>query len=308
MSEIILKEVSYRRLKNGQYIVVSYDTSPIVVDEEIVTVLSKPDVSYIEKDEDLFKALKEANFFLNSDNEKYSKTIPKEGNSMLWKFSQYTMIVIGLLSFVSIIISILFLGIPTGDKIIPHNVPILNVIIFIFAFRVIVGLLHELMHMVYGRNLGAKLGGLGFNISKGIAFVKMNHIWVWSFLPRFSALFAGIAFDMFILAILSSLAQIFYNNWMLVTASSVLWVSIIWQLQFYKNCDGHLIAKNILDNPFIHIDAHDKDLKNTKDARVWRRLCIIGYIFSFIIIIFWLIPFLMSIFYYFFDNVTFTFF
>jgi|AKZA01.1.fsa_nt_gi hypothetical protein len=293
MDNLILKKIYSRRLRSGEYVIVAHESSPLVIDEETIKPLLQGDISQLKQEEDVINVFKEANFFSEIvDN----KNIPEEKKTKKSKTMIFFLFLVGTVSLICIITSIFIIGVPTGNKILPSDISMLTFLIFIIFFYPIVALLHELMHMIFARTLDLEFGGLGLDLSKGVAFVSMNHIWAWSFWPRIAALSAGIVSDLTLLAFFS-LMQIFYDSWILTTASAILWSQIIWQFQFHRNCDGHLIALMAIDDPFIHINAFNQDVEKTKYTSIWKLLSVLGYIVSAILILFWIIPFVINFLY-----------
>ena len=90
-----------------------------------------------------------------------------------------------------------------------------------------------------------------------------------------------------------------FDNWMIVSGASILWLKILWQFGFHRNCDGHSLAMTILDDPLIDLDTSnlESNIKNKK-LYIWKVLKVFGYMIDLLLIIFWLIPFLVSLFNY----------
>lgn len=294
----LLKPIAFRKLKSGKYIVLADNTDPLVIDEALAKSLIQGEHSLEGYNEEFISILRESGFFIESSN--YIQAVPNERNDFMWHIMRRVLFFIGILSFSVILFTIPFIGIPIGNKIISSKVSIWVLSFFILIFSVITTLQHELMHIVYARTWMYKSKGLHLVVKKATAVVSMTHIWVWSFWSRLAAISAGIIFDLLLLAIFSC-AQLFYNNWIIVTAASILWIRILWQFRFHKNCDGQLIAMTILDNPMVDIDANNVENNNTlkdKDIQLWRRLKKIGYLIDLILLMFWVIPFLENIIYY----------
>jgi len=292
--DFLIKQIYARKLKNGNWVVLAANSDILVVDEATAKSLVQSDDSVYRHDDEAKNLLKESGFLTELSD--YNQFIPDEKICLKWKILRYGLISIGMVSFIIMLIVTPLIGIPNGSSIIPNNVPLWITIIFMLFFSASTTLLHELMHMIYARTWSFKTGGIHLRVKKATAVVSMTHIWVWSFLTRFSALIAGIISDLFLLTCFSC-AQLFFDNWMLITASSILWMRILWQFGFHRNCDGQLIAMTVLDNPMVAIDSNyinSNDEKN-KDIQIWKKLKIIGCVIDMILFLFWLVPFIISI-------------
>ncbi|WP_100332622.1 hypothetical protein [Bacillus xiapuensis] len=286
---LFLKPVFSRKLKSGKWIVLAEEAVPLVVDEELAKCLAQSRDELECYSEDVLNILKENGFYADSSTE--MKKLPKESTSLQWKLARGILFIIGALSSITVLVLTLFYGVPSGSKIINDSVPLLINILYIVIFSLSTTLVHELMHVIFARTFGYKAGGLRLQFSKAKATVSMTHIWLWSFLSRFAALSAGVIFDFFLLACLS-LVNLVITNWMLTAAISILWLRIIWQFRFHKNCDGQLIALSVLDNPMLALEQTDEA---DKDVQTWRKLKIIGYLVDAIIVVYWLIPLFWSL-------------
>lgn len=96
--------------------------------------------------------------------------------------------------------------------------------------------------------------------------------------------------DIFLLACFF-IGNMLLPNWMISLGISILSLRIIWQFRFHKNCDGQLIVLSILDDPTLAIESEDN---NSRNARIWMKLKIIGYCVDLFIIIYWILPFCWS--------------
>lgn len=133
------------------------------------------------------------------------------------------------------------------------------------------------------------------SIKKSMATVNMTHIWVWSFLGRVAAVSAGIMSDLLILCICSILG-LYNDSWIILAAASILWVRILWQFRFHRKTDGRLILMLLLDNPVIALgNENDADFTYEKDVLIWKVFQVIGVLVEIAVVVFWGIPFVLSI-------------
>lgn len=226
-----------------------------------------------------------------SESSAYNRQIPEDKKNIIWNLMRYGLIFTGIISLIAVITVTPLVGIPLGYDILPEGVPLGNAVIFIVFVSMFTTFLHECMHMIY-----AQSKRLHLQINKSIAVVSMSHIWVWSFFSRITALAAGIIFDLFLLACMTCL-QLFFDSWMLVTSSSILWVRILWQFGFHRKCDGQFIAMAVLDNPVISKDVitSGNTLKKDEDRKLWNRLIRVGYMVDAIIFLFWIVPLIIRL-------------
>ncbi|WP_017471377.1 hypothetical protein [Amphibacillus jilinensis] len=284
MTEYDLKPVSVRQLKNGMWIVLAEDTTPLVVDEAFARALTEHGA--LSAYDDALSILKDNGFYKEVSSE--IKSLPKEPSSLNWKISMYLLFIIGLMSAMVAFILTAFNGLFTGIDIMNAPTPVFITIPFIIIFSLATTLVHEFMHVVFARSHRSMFGGIRLKFLQAKAYVSMTHIWVWPLTARLAALSAGLVFDFFLLASLL-IIQLFTTNGLLATAISIQWLRITWQFRFHKNCDGQLMALSILDNPTVAIEKTDHSIR---DVRMWRRFEIIGHLVNLFIFIYWIFPLL----------------
>jgi len=291
-----LKHIYKRKLKGGDWVVLAAGSDPLVVSEEVARELTNKNTLIDDFDADIASVLRDSGFIEKL--QQSTKRIPEEGAGLKWSIFRFGLLVVGVISFAVVLFVTPIIGLPVGSKIITNEVPLWLNLLFVLFFSVSTTLLHEFMHMLYARTLRNKSNehGLNLEVKKSTATVSMTHIWVWSFISRITALVAGIAIDLLLLSC-CSIAQLFFDSWLFVTASAVLWIRILWQFRFHKNCDGQLIAITIFDNPMIAIDARDKpnNSQNRKELVAWRGLSYCGYITNIVLLLGWVIPFILNI-------------
>lgn len=114
-------------------------------------------------------------------------------------------------------------------------------------------------------------------------------------LGRVAAVSAGIMSDLLILCICSILG-LYNDSWIILAAASILWVRILWQFRFHRKTDGRLILMLLLDNPVIALgNENDADFTYEKDVLIWKVFQVIGVLVEIAVVVFWGIPFVLSI-------------
>ncbi|TFJ76082.1 hypothetical protein [Carnobacterium maltaromaticum] len=284
MSNLIsLKPICKRKLKSGEYIVLSEHSDPIVVDAEIVAILELETFNCDNYHSEFIEILDESGFFEPTEGLDYFK----ERTTKKWRIARKGLLLIGNISLISIIVSIFFIGIPTGDKLISKEMAIESNLGFIFGFSIVTTGIHELMHIIFANSWKKIKIGVKVTITKATVTVAMSHIWVWSFLSRFAAISAGLIFDLCLLAVLSY-AQFFYDSKFLPIASAVLWIRILWQLQFQKRNDGQFLVSTSIDEPTAEFNL-------VTENHIVKKITILGYFISLLLIVFWFLPFIYQL-------------
>jgi len=287
MENLILKPISYRALKNGQWALLADGSEFLVIEKNTL----KEILAFIEKKEELndelVKLLTDEGFTTEEAN--YLETVIEEGKSTNWKLLHIILYTTGVVSISSLLVSLIFIGIQNPINVIPLNVSALITIPFAILFLLISAGIHELMHVIYGRTYN-KVGSISLKVRKATATVSLTHVWLWSLKSRLAALSAGLVWDFLLLAILMQV-QVFFNHWALSLSGYLLWVRVFWQFRFHKNSDGRLIAMNLIDNPLIEEDSKDEQ-KNNNDVVLWKKLKIIGYLIEGLVLVLLVLPFI----------------
>lgn len=274
--DLQLKPISYRLLRTGEYILIVAGKEPLVVNDTFFQAIKHKhyfsDFTDSEKD-----ILFESGFFCRSID--YSLYIvPQETIGVFTTLKKVLLFIVQILSIMTILYSFSVSQALTSIQKITFEIPILQIITYILLFTFLSTVIHELMHMFYANTFRMKRGGLKLHFLKSVATVSMTHIWVWSsFSSRIAAVAAGVVSDTFILAIITMIRLNGYH-WMLDMSIYILGLKIMWQFGFHRNCDGHILALLIFDNPLIMQDAKDKNNFNRKDVTIWRWLIRIGYL------------------------------
>ena len=283
-----LNPISYRKLKNGSWILLASKDEPIVVDKETKDILLNKTLDPTLYEDGFTQILREGGF-IESTSEKNTE-LCKESSTKVWLFLRIMILSIGLTSLISVLISIFIFRVPIGDSLLPKDIPIGKSLLFALVFSLATTTIHELMHITFGESWH-KTHKFNIFATRSVATVSLSHIWTWSLLGRIAAVCAGMAIDLFFLTILTY-AQVWINSWMLIVACSLLWLRILWQLRLHKRSDGQLLISICLDDPFLN-----SELKT--HSNLLNRMTIIklfGYFFSLILISIWLIPFILRIF------------
>lgn len=293
--KMTLKKIFSRKLKNGNYVILAADSEPLVVEEEFALCISQDSNVLANCDENVIDTFKDSGFFedtlLDADT-----VIPEEPNGKKWNVLRQGMTIISVIALFYVLMCIPLTGIPIGNRIIPAKVPMWLSVTFMTVFSLITTMLHELMHMLYAKTWKGKNGGVKIVLRKSMATVTMTHIWVWSFWGRVTAVSAGIMSDLLILC-LCSVIGLYKDSWIVSAATSILWVRILWQFRFHRKTDGRFILMLLLDNPVIALEGKsDTDFSGKKDILIWKVFQIIGVFVGLAVVIFWGIPFLLSIF------------
>lgn len=287
-AKITLKTIFSRKLKKGNYVILAADSEPLVVGEEFImnrNVLANCDESVI-------SVFKDSGFFTDMLSD---AVIPEEPTGKQWDLLRQGVFVILVLSLLGVLMTIPFSGIPFGNRIIPPNVPMCMSIIFMVGFSIATTMIHEVLHMFYANTWKKQNGGVKIVLRKSMATVNMTHIWVWSFWGRLAAVSAGIMSDLLILFVCSIL-RLYYDSWIIMAATSILWIRILWQFRFHRKTDGRLILMLLLDNPVIALEnENDAAFTYKKDVLIWKVFRVVGVLVEIAIVVFWGIPFLLSI-------------
>ena len=164
------------------------------------------------------------------------------------------------------------------------------------AFAATTTMIHELFHIIYSRNWKNLSRSFHISLKKSVVTVSMTYIWVWSLLARVCAVLAGIILDVILLAVFS-ISRLLFDNWIVLSAISILWVRVLWQLRFHKNCDGRLFAMLLLDTPLIDdMEEYADNAVYKKTVFIWKILNYVGKIVNLAIVVFWIIPIIVNIF------------
>lgn len=288
-----IKPISHRKLKDGNWIIVADESNLLVVDEGTGLSLVDNSKNINEYDTEIIDILKENGFIGNS--KILTKKVPEEMDNLKWKIARNLLFFIGFLSSIIIVVLFPINGIYIFNTIIQENISLWYNILFAILFAILTSICHEFMHIIFARNFKTNFGGFKISIKKSTATISMSHVWTWLLKGRIAAVSAGIILDLFILANLS-LVNLFYTNWIINTSIAILYLRILWEFRFNKNCDGKIIARMLIDNPMI-----DEDLKNnpqnlkSKELKNWYILKAIGFVIEIIIIFLWIIPLIVKI-------------
>ncbi|MEI2405331.1 hypothetical protein [Niallia taxi] len=297
-SNMIVKHIASRNLKNGKAVIIASDSIPLVVESEIADMLIEDPMYLNNFNQDVKLIFEQSGYFQKPEEE--AKTMPIEQTTTRWNLYRKLFLFVGILSLIIIISALPFTeGIPTGNKILAQNVPFFYTLLCVLLVAVLTSLLHEYMHIFFSHS-GKRLKNIiRVQFINSTATVSMSHIWVWSLFSRLIALSAGLISDLFLLAMVT-ITQIFISYWVLIVTSAVLWVRILWQFRFQKKCDGQLLIQTLMDNPLFGdvIELTDNPLEQRKEKNIFRILKTIGYTINALLLIFWCLPFILSMYRY----------
>ncbi len=282
--QIQLNLVGSRKLKCGNWILITSENKPIVVNEKVKSELVSGKMDIQNYDDNFLDVLKENGFIRETENLQYPLVEKQSHHWVVWR---KLLLISGGISFFMVLMISFLHGVPTGNHLIEKQVGIVKNISFIIIFSIITTLTHELMHVIFGQNWN--LRELIISVKRSVVKVPLSQIWIWSLLGRISTVSAGVILDECLLAVLM-LSQYFYKNWMLSVSCSVLMLRILWQLRFHRRCDGQLFFSMLLDDPFLNEEITQKENKPSYVIL----FNIVGRIVSAVILLGWIIPAIIS--------------
>lgn len=237
------KPLYLRKLKDGKWIVLALDSEALVIDEDLAESFLQGTSINEKCNDETIEIFRQSGFYNNEQNA--SAVIPEEKDNKKWKTARYALLIGGVLALLITIFLTLATGIPIGSMIIPPKIDLWRSISFAIAFAATTTIIHELFHIIYSRNWKNLSRSFHISLKKSVVTVSMTYIWVWSLLARVCAVLAGIIWDVILLAVFS-ISRLLFDNWIVLSAISILWVRVLWQLRFHKNCDGRLFAMLLL--------------------------------------------------------------
>ncbi|MGP1433592.1 MAG: hypothetical protein ACTTKP_04865 [Catonella sp.] len=283
-----LKDISYREMKNGEYILYADRAELLVVNREVALTVIEKDKINITKNKKLFEILKNNGFLIDEHNE--INGLPKEPKNNIFRMLQiFLMVVFGL--------SVLLLLLYGSQKliwnslyIVPFDRRIFGLILIGISFSVGTTILHEFMHLIFSNNIKNIKRMLSISLKKSTAYVSLTHVWTWSVFSRLMAVSAGIMIDIVVLSILLVIGKVL-NNEIETILMSIMFLRIIWQFGFHRKTDGKYFLMMLLDNPLIDIDYKtNRNVLTKKEVLAWRIACVIGKIIDLYLLFFWIMP------------------
>ena len=288
------KPLYLRKLKDGKWIVLALDSEALVIDEDLAESFLQGTSINEKCNDETIEIFRQSGFYSNEQNA--SAVIPEEKDNKKWKTARYALLIGGVLALLITIFLTLATGIPIGSMIIPPKIDLWRSISFAIAFAATTTMIHELFHIIYSRNWKNLSRSFHISLKKSVVTVSMTYIWVWSLLARVCAVLAGIILDVILLAVFS-ISRLLFDNWIVLSAISILWVRVLWQLRFHKNCDGRLFAMLLLDTPLIDdMEEYADNAVYKKTVFIWKILNYVGKIVNLAIVVFWIIPIIVNIF------------
>lgn len=288
------KPLYLRKLKDGKWIVLALDSEPLVIDEDLAESFLQGTSINEKCNDETIEIFRQSGFYNNKQNA--LAVIPEEKDNKKWKTARYALLIGGVLALLITIFLTLATGIPTGSMIIPTKIDLWQSISFAIVFAATTTIIHELFHIIYSRNWKNLSRSFHISLKKSVITISMTYIWVWSLLARVCAVLAGIIWDVILLAVFS-ISRLLFDNWIVLSAISILWVRVLWQLRFHKNCDGRLFAMLLLDTPLIDdMEEYEDNAAYKKTVFIWKILNYVGKIVNLAIVVFWIIPIIVNIF------------
>lgn len=288
------KPLYLRKLKDGKWIVLALDSEALVIDEDLAESFLQGTSINEKCNDETIEIFRQSGFYNNEQNA--SAVIPEEKDNKKWKTARYALLIGGVLALLITIFLTLATGIPIGSMIIPPKIDLWRSISFAIAFAATTTIIHELFHIIYSRNWKNLSRSFHISLKKSVVTVSMTYIWVWSLLARVCAVLAGIIWDVILLAVFS-ISRLLFDNWIVLSAISILWVRVLWHLRFHKNCDGRLFAMLLLDTPLIDdMEEYADNAVYKKTVFIWKILNYVGKIVNLAIVVFWIIPIIVNIF------------
>lgn len=290
INELGLKDISYREMNNGEYILYADRSELLVVNREVALTIIETDELNIMENEQLFEILENNGFLI--DKYETINDLPKEPRNIFFKIMQLFLMGLFGLS----ILLILWHGIPkliwNGLDVTHFDREIPIFILIGIPFSIGTTMLHEFMHVIFSNNIKNIKTMLSISLKKSTAYVSLTHVWVWSTFSRLIAISAGVMMDTMILSILLIIGTILNDEiWKILI--SIMFLRIIWQFGFYRKTDGKYFLLMLLDNPLIDIDYKaNKNALTKKEILVWRIACVIGKMIDLYLLFFWVLPIL----------------
>ncbi len=290
-SRIFLKNILYREMRNGDYLLYADKSELLVVNREVALSIIEKDTFSSREDEELLEILRNNRFFV--DMTELNNDIPKEPKSNIFKMMQISLILLFALSVLLIVLN-------AHGKIIWSSLDLLELKedIFVLAltgilFSIGTTIFHEFMHVVFSNNIKNIKKIFSISLKKSTVYVSLTHVWTWSIFSRLIAVAAGVMLDAIILAEVSVIMK---NNEITRLLITILFLRIIWQFAVYRKTDGKYFLMMLLDNPLIDIDYKDnRKVLSKKEALIWGIAGVIGRIIDLYLLLFWGMPILYKI-------------
>lgn len=293
MDDCALKDISYREMKNGEYILYADRAELLVVNREVALTVIEKDKINITKNKKLFEILKNNGFLIDEHNE--INGLPKEPQNNIFRMLQIFLIVVFGLS----VLLLLLYGsqklIWNSLYIVPFDRRIFGLILIGISFSVGTTILHEFMHLIFSNNIKNIKRMLSISLKKSTAYVSLTHVWTCSVFSRLMAVSAGIMIDIVVLSILLVIGKVL-NNEIETILVSIMFLRIIWQFGFHRKTDGKYFLMMLLDNPLIDIDyKSNRNVLTKKEVLAWRIACVVGKIIDLYLLFFWIMPIVYKI-------------
>lgn len=291
--EYYLKDISYREMNNGDYILYADRSELLVVNRELaLDVIGINKINTI-KNKKIFEVLKNNGFLI--DKSKKNNVLPKEPRSNIFRMIQFFLIILfafGILLIVSYGSQKLIWN---SFEIVSFDRKIFKLILIAILFSIGTTILHEFMHVIFSNNINNIKRIFNISLRKSIAYVSLTHVWTWSTFSRLVAVSAGVMIDTVILAILLVTGTILNSDIEMVLISTML-LRIIWQFRFHRKSDGRYFLMMLLDNPLIDIDYKtNRSVLIKKDVLAWSAAYVVGKTIDLYLLCFWILPIVYKI-------------
>ncbi|EME3553145.1 hypothetical protein Q1I10_000457 [Enterococcus faecium] len=237
-----------RKLKNGEWIIVSRSGNPLVIDRNTLNLLKKGKVNNDLLDSLFITMLNDGGFLEGTSG---NIKIPVEPHSALFRFFSIFVLLAGFISFFMVILFLYLNGLPFKSSIIFLIENPLTGLAQLIVFTTLSTGLHEIMHLIFSNRLFSKEKELNLCFKKAVATISMTHVWTWSLLGRMAAILSGICLDLCILLLLLFFPMIGVNFEVILLFQGVLITRIAWQFRVYSITDIRLTLNMIRDDPFL---------------------------------------------------------
>lgn len=292
IDELIKKDIEYRELSSGSYIVYAYDTALLEVSKETLNKIICMDLKELRvNDRDLFDELLQNRYIV--DKKEMFQTLPKEPSRNMYIFMWSTILIVILFLLSTLIFKNINVEIWNGYQLIDKYYKNSIFIIYSILFLVVTTFLHELMHGMFGNLLGRITKNIKFSFRKSVVYIDLTHIWIWKSKAKLAVILAGLIIDVLIITIILLIDFSILNNIFLI----LILLRVIWQFRVHSESDFRYFVMLLLDNPFIEEDvSNNLRLLRKKDVLVWKLGVFIGKIVEWYLLLFWLIPSIYRIF------------
>lgn len=290
-----LKPVQVRRLRGGLWVAVAHGSEPLVVNATVASAMARrPGENGRPRalPPDLLDTLVDAGFTYDGSHRIAEPAAPP--GSGAWRLARaglwVSMVVLATMAAALLVAG----GPPTGADLVPAGVHPALAVAIALGIAVLTAVPHELAHVVFGRTMRQRRGGVRLRTARASATTTLTHTWAWPGSARLAAVCAGLTVDLlFLVAALAVRAA--GGGWVATVAVTVLVMRIVWQLRFHRNCDGRHALTMLIDDPVIDSDTRHRLRARewhamTTDNRLWAAALIVGVAAELSLVAVWLVP------------------